>query len=109
MWNNIIFANDPDVIFIRNENCTLTKDQKKLIAFVDELFGSQLMYSDDPESSCSEEEVALAKEIVDFQKKYSDEEFGLCNRTEDIYEIFSKSGKYKGIIDLKKTEFTLVE
>ena len=100
MWNNIIFANDPDVIFVRNENCTLTKKQKILIAFIDQLFGSQLMYSDDPEKSSSEEEVKLAKEIVEFQKKYCDEEFGLKNISEDKYKIFSKSGKYTGEIDL---------
>ena len=100
MWNNIIFANDPDVIFVRNENCTLTKKQKILIAFIDQLFGSQLMYSDDPEKSSSQEEVKLAKEIVEFQKKYCDKEFGLKNISEDKYKIFSKSGKYTGEIDL---------
>ena len=107
MWNNIIFANDPDVIFVRKENCSLSNEQKKIIAFVDELFGSQLMYSDDPANSCSENEVALAKEIIEFAEKYSSEEFGIQNTYDDVYEIFSRSGNYKGIIDLKKKEIKL--
>ncbi len=102
MWNKIIFANDPDVIFIRNNNCSLNKAQKKLIAFVNAIFGSQMMYSDDPAISCSEEEVSLAKEIVAFTQKYQNEEFGIKNIGEDIYQVFSKSGIYKAEINLKR-------
>ena len=48
MWNKIIFVNDPDVIFIRKNNCSLTDDEKRLIALAAILFGNQIMYSDDP-------------------------------------------------------------
>ncbi|MCR5613569.1 glycoside hydrolase family 36 protein, partial [Treponema sp.] len=64
IWNRTIFLNDPDVIFIRKNNCSLTDSEKKLVAIVAFLFGSQLMYSDDPASSSSPEEVKLAKEIL---------------------------------------------
>ena len=31
LTNKIIYSNDPDVIFIRNENCSLSKEEKLLI------------------------------------------------------------------------------
>ena len=106
LWNKTIFMNDPDVIFIRSENCTLTEEQKYLIAGVSLLFGSQLMYSDDPGKE-GEDEKLLTKVILDFAEKYQDEEFGLKQTEEDVYEVFSKSGKYKGVINLKKPELVI--
>ena len=55
LWNKTIFLNDPDVIFIRKDNCFLSDNQKFLIASVDGMFGSQLMYSDDPGMAGEEE------------------------------------------------------
>ena len=108
LWDKTIFANDPDVLFIRKENCWLSLAEKELIAKVDILFGSQLMYSDDPAKSSSEEE-KLTGEILDFWEKYKDEEFGLRQTGTDFYEIFSKSGKYKGQINLGKEHYLLIE
>ena len=101
MWNRIIFNNDPDVVFIRSENCTLTENQKYLIANVDELFGSQFMYSDDPGKAGKDEEI-ISNNILAFSQKFQNEEFGITQISSDVYKIFSKSGKYKGIIDLGK-------
>ena len=107
LWNNTIFINDPDVIFIREENCTLTKNQKFLIAAVNELFGSQLMYSDDP-GNAKEAEKELTKEILEFTNKYENEEFEIVQNEKDYYTIISKSGSYIGHIDLfGKTEFVI--
>ena len=107
LWNNTIFINDPDVIFIREENCTLTKNQKFLIAAVNELFGSQLMYSDDP-GNAKEAEKELTKEILEFTNKYENEEFEIVQNEKDYYTIISKSGSYIGYIDLSgKTEFVI--
>ncbi|MCR4954179.1 MAG: alpha-galactosidase [Treponema sp.] len=103
MWDKIIFANDPDVLFVRNENCTLTREEKILISTVDALFASQLMYSDDPAKSCSEEEIALAKEMLGIMEKYKNEEFGVKNTSDDEFEIFTRSGRYSGSINLGKT------
>lgn len=101
LWNNTIFMNDPDVIFIRSENCSLTENQKYLIAGINELFGSQLMYSDDP-GNTGEQEKAITKKILDFSEKYKNEEFGITQLSEDEYEIYSKSETYKGYINLGK-------
>lgn len=101
-WDKIIYANDPDVIFVRNENCSLTKNQKLLIATVAAIFGSQIMYSDDPAKSTSEEEIGLINEICEIFKKYENEEFSVKTIKKNIYEIHSKSGNYKGILNLEE-------
>jgi len=108
LWNNTIFMNDPDVIFIREENCSLTKNQKYLIAGVNQLFGSQLMYSDDPGNGGSKE-LALTKELLELQEKYKDEEFELYQASENYYKISSKSGKYWGYINLSDKSKFLIE
>lgn len=109
LTNKIIYSNDPDVIFIRNENCSLSKEEKLLIATVNILFGNQIMYSDDPATSCSNDEILLAKEIIEIKNKYSNEEFSIKTLDENLYEIQSKSGKYKGIINLGKEHFINIE
>ena len=101
MWDGIIFKNDPDVVFIRKDNCTLTDEQKYLIAGVGELFGSQFMYSDDP-GKAGEAEKIMTEKILSFAEKYKNEEFGITQIKEDFYEIYSKSGKFKGSIDMGK-------
>ncbi len=101
LWNKTIFMNDPDVIFIREENCSLTKNQKLLICTVNELFGSQLMYSDDP-GKAEEKEIELTNEILEMIEKYKSEEFEVIQKSENIYTLSSKSGLFKGIINLGK-------
>ena len=108
MWDGIIFKNDPDVVFIREENCTLTDEQKYLIAGVGELFGSQFMYSDDP-GKAGEYEKLMTEKILSFAENYKTEEFGITQFAEDYYEIYSKSGKYKGSIDMGKNPMLKIE
>lgn len=100
-WNNTIFSNDPDVIFIRDSNCTLSNEQKLLIAAVNIIFGNQFMYSDDPNDCNSDNEIALNNQIIDLQKKYCHEEFGVTYTGNDTYSVFSKSGNYSFLINLK--------
>lgn len=102
LWNKGVYYNDPDVVFVRNNNCSLTRDEKILIASVDILLGNQVMYSDDPATSSSEEEVALAKEIADIARKFENEEFSVTPVAIDIFKIESRSGKYSGTINLVK-------
>lgn len=102
MWNNIVFANDPDVIFIRNENCSLTYDEKILIATVSILFGSQIMYADDPAKCTSEQELELTKKITKLIEVFKNEEFGIKQIKKDVFSVWSKSGTYKGELSLAK-------
>ncbi|MCR4790100.1 MAG: alpha-galactosidase, partial [Treponemataceae bacterium] len=106
IWNKSVHYNDPDVMFVRNNNCTLTKDEKMIIATIDLLFGNQVMYSDDPAISSGEEEAALAKEIADLAKKFENEEFSIIPSSVDIFNIKSRSGKYSAVLDMKKRKLT---
>ncbi|MBR4180195.1 MAG: alpha-galactosidase [Treponema sp.] len=109
LWNRTIFANDPDVFFLRTQNCSLTEKEKLLIAKVNSLFGTQFMYSDDPGREGVEER-RLQQQILEFRKKYAYEEFGLRQTGPDYYEIFTKKENIKGYIDLsKRREFLLNE
>lgn len=102
LWNKTIFANDPDVIFIRDNNCSLSKNEKKLISFVNTVFGSQLMYSDDPSDGISETELNFTKEIIQSINDYKNENFGLMQISKDVYEIFNETKTITGVLDLGK-------
>ncbi len=100
LWNNTVFANDPDVVFVRTQNCSLTTEQKLLIAAVNTLFGSQFMYSDDPQKAGVQEHQIETK-INEFRALYSGEEFGLIQTSPDIYKVFNKNRTIQGTIDLR--------
>ena len=109
LWNRSIFANDPDVFFLRTQKCSLSEKEKLLIAKVDTIFGSQFMYSDNPGKEGVEER-KLMQEILEFRKKYAYEEFGIKQIAPDRYELFNEKGNLKGFIDLaKRHEFILEE
>lgn len=100
-WNNSIFQNDPDVIFARKENCSLTDDEKLIIAFVNYVFGSQIMYSDDP-ASFSESEIQITEKICKMFEQYEGLQWSLEMVSKDVYNAISTDGNHKVIIDLKK-------
>lgn len=102
MWDQVVFANDPDVLFVRNENCSLTRDEKLLIATVDTLFGSQIMYSDDPAHSDSLEEKALTHEILEIIEKYQEKEFSVKPLGKERYAVTSRDGNTNAVIELGK-------
>ncbi|MBQ0039800.1 MAG: alpha-galactosidase [Treponema sp.] len=106
IWNKSIFWCDPDVIFARKENCTLSDDEKKLIAFTAFAFGNQVMYSDDPAKCTGSDEHEMTKEICAMKKKFADEEFSVESILEDIFEIKSRSGKYRGYINISDRNFS---
>jgi alpha-galactosidase len=107
-WNSSVYINDPDVIFLRNENISLTQTEKELIALVNYLFASQIMHSDDPSTFNEETDEPLTQKIISYYKLFEGEKFGLLNKTSSTYYIFSKSGKYCGFINLndEDAEFT---
>ena len=100
LWNNTVFANDPDVIFVRTQNCSLTEEEKLLIAKTNILFGSQFMYSDDPGKEGTVER-KLANQINEFRNKYAAQEFGFIQTQEDIFKIFNRDRSIEGTIDLR--------
>ncbi len=100
LWNNTVFVNDPDVFFVRSQNCSLTNEQKLLIAKVNTIFGSQFMYSDDPGKTGTEEH-KLETLINEFRARYALDEFGLIQTEEDVYKVFNRDRSAEGNINLK--------
>ncbi len=104
-WNGAVFCNDPDVIFVREENCSLNIEEKLTIALVNYIFAGQMMYSDDPAKFAGGGEAELNKKIVELYKNLEGVEFGLRNIEKDVYIIFSKDANYCGCINLSDAEF----
>ena len=51
----------------------------------------------------------MTEKILSFAENYKTEEFGITQIAEDYYEIYSKSGKYKGSIDMGKNPMLKIE
>ena len=99
-WNQGVYINDPDVVFLRYENISLDDKEKILISMVNYLFASQIMHSDDPVHFDAEKEGEFTKKIESLYKIFENEDFGVENRDSTSYFIFSKSEKYTGFINL---------
>ena len=108
-WNDAVYKNDPDVVFFRKENCTLTDSEKELIALVNYLFAGQIMYADDPAHFSPADEAPLTQKILAFYDKFEGVSFGNVRIAPDIYVIFSDDCKYTGIINLTKNEYTIAQ
>lgn len=104
-WNQSVFINDPDVIFLRFRNISLDDNEKELIALVNYFFASQTMHSDDP-AEFDEEERAFTAHITQWYTYFEGEEWGLLNITREWYVLFSRSGLYCGLLNLSEKPFT---
>lgn len=60
--NGRVFCNDPDVFFLREKNLTFTKEQKLLLAKINNLCGDVLFVSDNA-SDYSDEDIELLKKF----------------------------------------------
>lgn len=60
--NGRAFMNDPDVFFLRNDNLKFTKEQKLLLAKINNLFGNVLFVSDNA-GDYDSEQMALLKQF----------------------------------------------
>ena len=106
-WDNGVYINDPDVVFLRYGNISLDDKEKILIALVNYLFASQIMHSDDPVHFDNEKEGAFTKKIESFYKIFENEDFGVENRYSKSYFIFSKNEKYTGFINLSDKDIEI--
>jgi alpha-galactosidase len=104
--NGTVYLNDPDVVFFRSRNCTLTGTEKETIALVNFLLAGQIMVSDDP-STLSEADLALARRVSELFDILSDDEYGARRIARDVFLLLSRSGKFTGLINLRKKMYTL--
>lgn len=109
IWDKVIFVNDPDVIFIREDNCTLSKDEKILIGAINTMFGSQIMYSDDPSKEATENEIKITNEITELIKKLQNQNFAVENDSKNTYRFWNMENTIKGKIDLDKNHKIIFE
>lgn len=106
-WDQSIFVNDPDVIFLRYDNIAMSDKQKETVALVNFMFASQLMHSDDPSAFKPETEGKFTEHILSLYEKFEGVEFAHKNIDSDTYVFFSRDKKYCGIINLSDKEFSL--
>ncbi len=106
-WNDAVYKNDPDVVFFRKENCSLTDNEKELIALVNKLFAGQIMHADDPARFSQETEAPLTQKVLALYDKLEGTSFGNVRIAPDIYVIFSSDVKYTGMINLADKEYTI--
>jgi len=99
-WDQGVYINDPDVVFLRYTNISLESKEKILIALVNFLFASQIMHSDDPVKFDEKSEGYFTDMVESLYEKFANVRFGLVNMTSTSYFIFSEDRKYIGFINL---------
>jgi len=106
MLDGTVFASDPDVVFCRTDRMALCETEKELVALIDALLASQIMFSDDPAKFGSPGESDFTKRVVELYDSLAGGEYGaeriLGERgvAEDVYSIFSRDGRLRGIANL---------
>lgn len=106
-WDNAIYINDPDVVFLRYQNISLNDKEKLLVALVNFLFASQIMHSDDPVHFDEDNEGIFTKQVAALYEQFAGEEFGHENLSSTAYRIFTKDSFYIGCINLGEKPLTL--
>ncbi|MCX7949111.1 MAG: alpha-galactosidase [Treponemataceae bacterium] len=104
--NGTLFLNDPDVIFFRSENCSLSWNEKELIALVNFCLGSQLMVSDDPRR-LTREDLDFTGRVLSLYERLTGYEYGVQALAREVYHIFSRCGTIQGLINLRRRPIRL--
>lgn len=93
--NGRVFANDPDVFYLRNNNLTFTMEQKILLGKVNNLCGDILFVSDNA-GDYGDREVELVK---DFFKRKDVKIISAYNTDKDVMEInYTEAGERKQFV-----------
>jgi len=104
--NGTVYINDPDVVFLRSENCALNEAEKECIALVNFLFAGQVMCSDNFSALCKTD-LSLIKRIHYLYDGLEGDEYGATTLEKDVFLLESRSGKISGLINLKDKPFRL--
>jgi alpha-galactosidase len=106
LLDGTVFVNDPDVVFCRTAKMSLTETEKELIALVDFLLASQIMFSDDTGEFGEPGEAAFTARMVELYDALSSRDYGAERVVRDIYSIFSRDGGVRGIVNLSNRPWT---
>jgi alpha-galactosidase len=93
-----VFVNDPDVVFCRTARMRLGEGEKELVALVDIMLASQVMFSDDAREFG--DEAAFTSRIVELHDRLAGREYGVERAGRDAFRIFSRDGAVSGIANL---------
>jgi alpha-galactosidase len=96
-------VNDPDVVFCRESRMYLSETEKELIALVDFMLASQIMFSDDAHEFGAE--AAFTARMIGLFDRLAGGEYGAERMSaegvdRDVYSIFSRDGRVRGIANL---------
>ena len=104
LFNDRLFANDPDVFLLRDDNIKLSFDQRKALTKINALFGSVLMTSDNL-ATYDEEKKKILAEALDLFKNAKIESYSISgNLITVIYELHNS--KHQFIYNVEKGVFT---
>jgi len=101
-----VFNNDPDVLFLRTANCALDETEKELIALVNFMLAGQLMFSDDT-AALQDGDLALTRRLNDLFDALGTDEYGAVRLERDVFRLESRSGRLRGLVNLKNRDWTL--
>jgi alpha-galactosidase len=104
--NGTVYHSDPDVIFLRSKKCSLTENEKELIALVNFCLGSQIMLSDDPRQMAPAD-IALTRRLIKLLDILAGDEYGAVRLDRNIFHLESRSGKTAGLINLENRPWHL--
>lgn len=101
VFDRTVFLNDPDVVFCRtDERMKLTEREKELVALVDMMLASQIMFSDDAQAFGGTEEAAFTKRIVGLYDRLAGRDYGAEYVRRDVFRLFSRDGQIEGLVNL---------
>jgi alpha-galactosidase len=104
--NGTVYVNDPDVVFFRSVNCSLSETEKECIALVNFLFAGQIMCSDNF-LSLNEADLFFTERIHELYGKLDGDEYGPVGIAKDVYLLESRLGTITGLINLSNKPFFL--
>jgi alpha-galactosidase len=100
LLDGTVFVNDPDVVFCRTRRINLTVAEKELVALVDFMLGSQLMFSDDTQDFGEGGDAVFTARVVGLYDALAGGEYGAERIARDVYSVFSRDGRVRGIANL---------
>jgi alpha-galactosidase len=101
--NRALYFNDPDVVFMRGNNCSLSTNEKETIAAAAMMFSSQIMISDDVGHFGGPGEKELTARTLALFKALEGREYGALMFGKDLWRCFSRDDEVRGVINLRRS------
>jgi len=88
------------VVFCREKNNRLKVEEKELVALVDILLASQVMYSDGAGEVTEPAVRAFTSRLLDAADCLAGPDFGARRLERDVFAIESRDGRFRGVANL---------